>query len=93
MGGDEFVAMGVETRPNQVEETVNDLVALLAEHNAQPNARFAIETSAGFTRFGRGESRPLDELMAAADTALYSNKQQRKQLRSGAESSPVNVER
>jgi diguanylate cyclase (GGDEF)-like protein len=79
MGGDEFVAMGVETRPGQVEDIINDLVALLMDHNTQPDARFQLETSAGFTRFGRGESRSLDELMAAADGALYSNKQQRKQ--------------
>ncbi len=91
MGGDEFLAMGIETRPNQVEETVNDLVALLAEHNTRPDARFALETSAGFTRFGRGETRSLEELIAAADTALYSNKQQRKQLR-GAVAPPVNVD-
>jgi diguanylate cyclase (GGDEF)-like protein len=81
MGGDEFIAMGVESRPNQVEETVNQLVALLADHNAQPDARFVLETSAGFTRFGRGESRTFDELLAAADSALYSNKDQRKKAR------------
>lgn len=92
MGGDEFVAMGVELRPGQVEETVNDLVALLAEHNAQPDARFALETSAGFTRFGRGETRSLDELIAAADGALYSNKQQRKQLRAANAGAAVNAD-
>lgn len=84
LGGDEFVAMGVETRPNQVEDTINDLVALLSEHNEQADARFVLETSAGFTRFGRGETRSLDELLAAADGALYSNKQQRKQALAAA---------
>jgi two-component system cell cycle response regulator len=89
LGGDEFVAMGVELRPGQVEETVNELVARLAERNARPEARFAIETSAGFTRFGRGETRTLEELLAAADGALYANKEQRKQSRLAVP--PVNV--
>jgi diguanylate cyclase (GGDEF)-like protein len=93
MGGDEFIAMGIELRDGQVEETVNDLVALLADHNARPDARFALETSAGFTRFGRGETRSLDELVAAADAALYSNKQRRKQMRAAAAAStPVNAD-
>lgn len=81
IGGDEFVAMGVELRPGQVEDTVNELVAQLAERNARPDARFAIETSAGFARYGRGETRTLEELLAAADGALYANKEQHKQGR------------
>ncbi len=93
MGGDEFIAMGVESRSNQVEETVNQLVALLADHNAQPDARFALETSAGFARFGRGETRSLEELLAAADSALYSNKDQRKRMRRGVLSAPAGFDR
>lgn len=91
LGGDEFVAMGVEQRPGQVEDTVNELAAQLAERNARPDARFSIETSAGFTRFGRGETRTVEELLAAADGALYANKQQRKQGRLAAVP-PVNIE-
>lgn len=91
-GGDEFVAMGVETRPNQVEDTINDLTALLAEHNARPGARFALETSAGLARFGRGEQRMLEELLAAADAALYANKQERKAIRAGQSGGAVRVD-
>jgi diguanylate cyclase (GGDEF)-like protein len=93
MGGDEFVAMGVETRVGQVEETINDLVGLLDAHNAQADARFTLETSAGFTRFGRGDGRSLDELLAAADGALYANKQERKRIRAAAGERPANAAR
>jgi len=93
MGGDEFVAMGVETRPGQVEDIIHDLVALLSDHNAQADARFILETSAGFTRFGRGETRSLDELLSAADGALYSNKQQRKEAMVAAGLRPATSDR
>ena len=85
LGGDEFVAMGVETAAGQVAEALQALEIVLSVRNSQGNSGFNLLSSAGVVYFDRNSTRPLDELSAAADAALYENKQARKRTRAPAE--------
>ncbi len=80
-GGDEFVALGLEPRKGHVEETLRALENLLVARNARDGAKFRLESSAGCVGFGRDLPGTIDELLSAADNALYENKQRRRRLR------------
>lgn len=81
MGGDEFVALGVQNHPGQADQTLEALEKVLAERNASEGATYSLETSCGITCFGRDNKLTVDELLESADNALYQNKQRRKRLR------------
>jgi diguanylate cyclase (GGDEF)-like protein len=81
MGGDEFVAMGVQTFPGQVDRALEGLQNLLAERNQSDDADYELETSCGVTIFGRDKRFTIDELIETADNALYQNKDRRKRVR------------
>lgn len=81
MGGDEFVALGVQHHPGQVDQTIEALEDLLAERNKSEDAGFALETSCGVICFGREKKFTIEELLESADNALYQNKQRRRRLR------------
>jgi diguanylate cyclase (GGDEF)-like protein len=81
MGGDEFVAMGVQTFPGQTDLALEALENLLTERNGSSDADYSLETSCGVTAFGRDKRFTIDELVDTADTALYQNKDRRKRLR------------
>jgi two-component system cell cycle response regulator len=84
-GGDEFVAMGVETQPGQVEQTLSSLDIVLSVRNAQAGAVFQLESSHGVTYFDKNGPHDIEELSAAADAALYQNKERRRRLRAPAQ--------
>lgn len=86
LGGDEFVVMGIESREAQVEDTLQALEVVLSVRNARDTTGFRLETSFGVTYFGKDHKSTLDDLIAAADAALYENKQARRRARGlGAE--------
>ncbi len=80
-GGDEFVAMGVEHAADQIAEALQALEIVLSVRNSQGGSAFNLLSSAGVVYFDRTSTRTLDELSAAADAALYENKQARKRTR------------
>ena len=81
LGGDEFVAMGLETTAGQAAESLQTLEIVLSVRNTQGSSGFNLLSSAGCFYFDRADTRPLEELSAAADAALYENKQARKRAR------------
>jgi GGDEF domain-containing protein len=81
MGGDEFVALGVQNHPGQADQTLDALEKLLTQLNASEGATYSLETSCGVTCFGRDKKMTVDVLLETADHALYQNKQRRKRLR------------
>lgn len=81
LGGDEFVAMGVEQQPGQAEQALQSLTVLLSVRNAQAGCPFILESSAGIAYFDQKGPHGIEELSAAADAALYQNKESRRQAR------------
>lgn len=80
-GGDEFVAMGFETQPGQVEQALQSLEIVLSVRNAREDAQFSLESSSGVAYFDRSGPHNIEELSATADAALYRNKESRKRAR------------
>jgi diguanylate cyclase (GGDEF)-like protein len=80
-GGDEFVAMGIETQPGQVDQALQSLEIVLSVRNARDDAQFAIEASSGTAYFDCNAPASIEELSAQADAALYRNKESRRRAR------------
>jgi diguanylate cyclase (GGDEF)-like protein len=84
LGGDEFVIMGLEAQPGQVAGLLQALDQALAVRNAKSDSGFQLEASVGVVYFDRRGTPTIEELSAAADAALYENKQARKRARNTA---------
>jgi diguanylate cyclase (GGDEF)-like protein len=69
LGGDEFLVLLPECKPEGIEQVLNRLSGLELEFKGQP---VEVSFSAGWTNFAPGES--ADELLRRADDALYANK-------------------
>lgn len=79
IGGDEFLAMGIETRPGLLDEYLQLLTALVAECNRSRSAGYQLETSLGIAHFDRDSSFDMDQVLAEADHKLYDDKRKRRQ--------------
>ena len=76
IAGDEFAVLAIEAADHS-EATIRarlceDLKSISAEE-----PRYAISLSMGVARFNRRDSRPIGELMAQADKAMYEEKRRR----------------
>jgi diguanylate cyclase (GGDEF)-like protein len=69
LGGDEFLVLLPECKPEGIQQVLNRLSGLAVELKGQP---VDVSFSAGWTNFALGES--ADELLRRADDALYTNK-------------------
>ena len=78
LGGDEFLAMGIEARPGAAAESIAQLERLLAARNATGTAPFQLLTSSGLQIIDHTERRPLDDLLGEADARLYRDKEARR---------------
>lgn len=83
-GGDEFVALVIETEENGVNAMVARFNAQLEEFNAHEDRKFPILLSYGITECSLAQSSSLDEMIAMADKAMYEQKQFKKLMRSEA---------
>lgn len=81
LGGDEFVAMGIETQPDQTVDTLRSLEIVLSVRNSNGTATFRLEASVGVAYFDQSGPATIEELTAAADAALYENKEGRRRAR------------
>ena len=81
LGGDEFLAMGIEPHPGAATAALASLTQLLAVRNAAGLSPFQLEASAGLLLLTREDRRPVEELLTAADTDLYRNKEARRAAR------------
>lgn len=78
IGGDEFLAMGLESRPGLLDENLQLLTALVAERNRSRNTGYQLETSLGIAHFDRESSFDMDQVLADADQLLYDDKRKRR---------------
>jgi diguanylate cyclase (GGDEF)-like protein/putative nucleotidyltransferase with HDIG domain len=84
--GDEFVAL-LHIDPTEVRELVQRLQAAIDNHSFNfSGSNFLIGISVGCACFG-AEGESLDELLIAADRAMYADKARRKALIAGADES------
>jgi diguanylate cyclase (GGDEF)-like protein len=78
IGGDEFVVLAVDT--GESSDVLSARVqALVDEFNGSDRCRYPIGLSIGSVRCSPKELKPLGELLASADAAMYANKQLRRQ--------------
>lgn len=81
MGGDEFALILPETRPQEAERVAEKVRQAIAtcqyEWSTGPGQPFAITTAIGLAHYPE-DANQVDALIAAADTALYTEKQTRK---------------
>jgi two-component system cell cycle response regulator len=84
LGGDEFVALGVESEAGQAEGWLQTLQVVLNVRNQTHGSSFALEASCGVVYFDQAGPHGIEELTAAADAALYRDKESRRQARAPA---------
>jgi diguanylate cyclase (GGDEF)-like protein len=77
LGGDEFLAMGMEHAPGEAEELLQALQVVLSVRNRPEACEFSLEASSGVAYFDQKGPATIEELSAAADAALYRNKENR----------------
>jgi two-component system, cell cycle response regulator len=78
MGGDEFVAMGIETEAGQAEQAQQTLQIVLSVRNGPTNTTgFSLESSSGLAFFDKSGPVTLEEVTAQADAAVYRDKLRR----------------
>jgi diguanylate cyclase (GGDEF)-like protein len=77
LGGDEFLAMGIESYPGAATEALVSLEQALTARNAAGLTPFKLEASAGLLLIDRNDRRSLGDLLGAADAHLYRNKEAR----------------
>jgi len=77
LGGDEFVALAVDAMPEHAKTIESRLQANFETLNAEPGRKYRISVSVGSSMFDPDESRPIEELVAEADSLMYEQKRSR----------------
>lgn len=75
IGGDEFVLLALETDENTSHALMRRLSERLDEFNTKTDRPYRLSMSVGVSRFDPDNPRSLDELMAEADSLMYTHKQ------------------
>ncbi|MCE5209231.1 MAG: diguanylate cyclase, partial [Chloroflexi bacterium] len=79
-GGDEFVALVIESEDNGAEMMLTRLEKKIIEFNAQEDRKYPILVSFGVAHFCLDQPISLDELMEKADRGMYEQKQTKKRI-------------
>lgn len=88
IGGDEFVVLAIDA--GEPADTLSGRVqALVDEFNGSDRCRYPIGLSIGAVQCTSRDLKPLGELLASADEAMYVNKQRRRQHKSAEETNEV----
>jgi diguanylate cyclase (GGDEF)-like protein/PAS domain S-box-containing protein len=77
LGGDEFVVLAAIGPDESVDSLTSRLQAKFTVHNARGNRAYNLAISVGIAHFDSEEDRPIEELMACADRAMYENKRRK----------------
>jgi diguanylate cyclase (GGDEF)-like protein len=77
LGGDEFAALALEASGDDVRTLVGRLRNRIRDVNATGREPFRLSASIGIARYEDGRRIRLDELLARADAAMYSEKRQK----------------
>lgn len=88
IGGDEFVVLAVDA--GEPADALSDRVqALVEEFNGSDRCCYPISLSIGAVHCDSMEFKPLRELLASADKAMYANKQHRRQHKSAEDTNEM----
>ncbi len=79
-GGDEFMAIGIESTPQSAETMLARLQEKMAEFNAESGRKYPLSISYGISHFDHTHSSSLESLIKEADQAMYDQKQAKKQI-------------
>jgi diguanylate cyclase (GGDEF)-like protein/PAS domain S-box-containing protein len=79
LGGDEFTVLLVGGDQCTADTVIARVRAMLDARNAAPDRRYRLTISFGVARLDRDREMSLDDLLGAADMALYAAKRRRKQ--------------
>lgn len=90
IGGDEFVVLAVDAGESSDALSAH-VQALVDEFNGSERCRYPIGLSIGAVRCSPNELKPLGELLASADAAMYANKQRRRQQAVHCDGSAIHV--
>lgn len=78
IGGDEFTVLMTEPRSSAIEKTVSrNIQEQVIRYNKSSDSDFMLSVSLGFAHFDPFNPGTLDELLSAADSAMYEHKQQK----------------
>jgi diguanylate cyclase (GGDEF)-like protein len=77
IGGDEFVVLAIDAPPNTVSFLTNRLRDRIAQRNADPSHRFTLSVSMGSDSLEVGSKKTIEDLIAAADRAMYERKREK----------------
>ena len=78
LGGDEFCVLLMGDPELDAERVVERMRETEARHNAAPDRRFAVSFSIGLSALPGGRTVTLEELIDAADEAMYEDKRQKR---------------
>jgi diguanylate cyclase (GGDEF)-like protein/PAS domain S-box-containing protein len=81
LGGDEFVVLAIESAENSGNLILNRLEEQLKKHNAQAGREYTLSFSSGMARYDWKNPQSMDDLLEAADKAMYEKKQTKKACR------------
>jgi len=77
IGGDEFVVLAIDAPPNTVSFLTQRLRDRIEQRNADPSHRYKLSVSMGTDTFEVGSKKSIDDLIAAADRAMYEHKREK----------------
>jgi diguanylate cyclase (GGDEF)-like protein len=80
-GGDEFVALALESSEKAAEVILTRLREKLAAHNSQGHRSYKLSVSFGLTGYDPENPCALEELLERGDKLMYEEKQKRKMQR------------
>jgi diguanylate cyclase (GGDEF)-like protein/PAS domain S-box-containing protein len=80
LGGDEFMTLSIETKENTAEVMLARIKSRLDEFNTRESRKYDISASFGMAHYDPENPLSLDELVKAADKAMYAEKQAKKEL-------------
>jgi len=75
-GGDEFVVMLMNTAENIARSKVGDFMQKLKQYNQQGTQAYELWASYGIVEYVPGKHGNLEDLISAADSLMYQNKQE-----------------
>ena len=82
IGGDEFIIVGERATVPEIETLMVNIETLTDQHNLEKKMDYPLLISMGYSVLSPADT--LDSFLAIADKRMYTNKQQRKQLRATA---------
>jgi two-component system, cell cycle response regulator len=81
LGGDEFVAIATHAGDENIETITARLHEKLQQMNASRTSAYELSLSVGAVRMTMAHNGSLEDFLAAADAAMYTNKQQKRAAR------------